>query len=295
MGGEERKARRPVRRHAPVLPWGMPVKPARELSPASQEAEERLEQSLRPATFDEYVGQAEDRRERPGLRRGRAQARRGARPRAPLRAAGAGQDLAGPHPRPRAGRGPARDERPGAGEEGRPGRPAHRAGPARHPLHRRDPPALPRRRGGAVPGHGGLPLRRGAGRGPGRPDHGDEAGAVHAGGRHHPHRPARQPAARPVPHPGAARLLRRGRARRRSRCGPRGSWPCRSTRTAPRSWPAAPAARRASPSGSCSGRATSPRSRGTGASPEPSSTAPCSGWRWTPAASTPWTGASWPP
>ncbi len=35
----------------------MPVKPLREVSPKALEGEERLEQSLRPATFDEYVGQ----------------------------------------------------------------------------------------------------------------------------------------------------------------------------------------------------------------------------------------------
>jgi Holliday junction DNA helicase RuvB len=35
----------------------MPVKPVRELASAAQEGEERLEQSLRPATFEEYVGQ----------------------------------------------------------------------------------------------------------------------------------------------------------------------------------------------------------------------------------------------
>jgi Holliday junction DNA helicase RuvB len=35
----------------------MSVRPARELSGKVQEGEERLEQSLRPATFDEYVGQ----------------------------------------------------------------------------------------------------------------------------------------------------------------------------------------------------------------------------------------------
>jgi Holliday junction DNA helicase RuvB len=35
----------------------MPVKPLRDVSPGTQEGEERLEQSLRPATFDEYVGQ----------------------------------------------------------------------------------------------------------------------------------------------------------------------------------------------------------------------------------------------
>jgi Holliday junction DNA helicase RuvB len=35
----------------------MPVRPVREVSPKAEEGEERLEQSLRPATFDEYVGQ----------------------------------------------------------------------------------------------------------------------------------------------------------------------------------------------------------------------------------------------
>ncbi|HET6439765.1 MAG TPA: Holliday junction branch migration DNA helicase RuvB [Anaeromyxobacter sp.] len=35
----------------------MTVKPVREVSPAAQEGDARLEQSLRPATFDEYVGQ----------------------------------------------------------------------------------------------------------------------------------------------------------------------------------------------------------------------------------------------
>jgi Holliday junction DNA helicase RuvB len=36
----------------------MTVKPVRELTPRPLEGEERIEQSLRPATFDEYVGQA---------------------------------------------------------------------------------------------------------------------------------------------------------------------------------------------------------------------------------------------
>jgi Holliday junction DNA helicase RuvB len=35
----------------------MSVKPVRDVSPAAREGDERLEQSLRPATFDEYVGQ----------------------------------------------------------------------------------------------------------------------------------------------------------------------------------------------------------------------------------------------
>jgi holliday junction DNA helicase RuvB len=35
----------------------MSVKPVRDVSPKAEEAEERLEQSLRPGTFDEYVGQ----------------------------------------------------------------------------------------------------------------------------------------------------------------------------------------------------------------------------------------------
>src|SRR5512141_907744 len=35
----------------------MTVKPVREVAPGAQDADERLEQSLRPATFEEYVGQ----------------------------------------------------------------------------------------------------------------------------------------------------------------------------------------------------------------------------------------------
>ncbi|HUL60250.1 MAG TPA: Holliday junction branch migration DNA helicase RuvB [Anaeromyxobacteraceae bacterium] len=35
----------------------MSVKPVRDVSPGAEEGEEKLEQSLRPATFDEYVGQ----------------------------------------------------------------------------------------------------------------------------------------------------------------------------------------------------------------------------------------------
>ncbi|WP_242394342.1 Holliday junction branch migration DNA helicase RuvB [Anaeromyxobacter oryzisoli] len=36
----------------------MPVKPVRDVSPKALEGEEKLEQSLRPATFEDYVGQA---------------------------------------------------------------------------------------------------------------------------------------------------------------------------------------------------------------------------------------------
>jgi Holliday junction DNA helicase RuvB len=35
----------------------MPIRPVRDVSPKAQEGEEKLEQSLRPATFGEYVGQ----------------------------------------------------------------------------------------------------------------------------------------------------------------------------------------------------------------------------------------------
>ena len=35
----------------------MTVKPLRDVTPSAQDGEERLEQSLRPATFEEYVGQ----------------------------------------------------------------------------------------------------------------------------------------------------------------------------------------------------------------------------------------------
>ena len=139
----------------------MSVQPVRELSgkgPGGRGATGAVAPAgqLRRVRRTEEAG-----RELPGLRAGGQAARRGPRPRAPLRPAGPRQDLARPHPLHRAGRGDARHQRSGAGEEGRPGRPAHRARSARHPLHRRDPPPVARGGGGALPGHGGLPLRRG--------------------------------------------------------------------------------------------------------------------------------------
>ena len=51
----------------------------------------------------------------------------------------------------------------------RPGRHPHQAGRGRRAVHRRDPPPAPHRRGGPLPGDGGLPARHRARQGPGGP------------------------------------------------------------------------------------------------------------------------------
>ena len=58
----------------------------------------------------------------------------------------------------------------------------------RRALHRRDPPAPAGRRGGPLPGHGGLPDRHRARQGPGRPVDPARPAPLHPRRRHHPHR-----------------------------------------------------------------------------------------------------------
>ena len=89
--------------------------------PSSQQ-EEQIERSLRPATLAEYVGQEKVRGQLEIFIAGGARARRGARPRAAVRPAGAGQDHARAHHRARDGRQPAPDLRPGARARRRPRR-----------------------------------------------------------------------------------------------------------------------------------------------------------------------------
>ena len=62
---------------------------------------------------------------------------------------------------------PARHVRPGARAGRRPRRHPHQARRGRRAVHRRDPPPVPRRRGGPLPGDGGLPARHRARQGPG--------------------------------------------------------------------------------------------------------------------------------
>ena len=84
---------------------------------------------------------------------------------------------------------------------------------ARRALHRRDPPAQPRRRGDPLPGARGLPARHHRRPGPGGADADARPAAVHAGRRDDAHRPADDAAARPLRDDLPARLLRARRAR----------------------------------------------------------------------------------
>ena len=185
--------------------------------------EERLEASLRPRNFERV------RRARPRWWRSsrstsrRAQgARRRARPLPLLRPAGPGQDLARLHPRRRAGRRLHVTSGPGARAQGRPRRAAHKLEPRDilfiDEIHR----LSPRGRGVPLPGDGGLPPRHHHRRRASARGDEDRAAALHPGRRHHPHGPAHLAAARPLPDPGAARLLRARRAREDPRARARG-------------------------------------------------------------------------
>ena len=127
--------------------------------------------------------------------------------------------------------GAARHLGPGARAGRRPGRHPHPARRGRRALHRRDPPAVPGRRGGALPGDGGLPARHRAGQGPGRPLDPPRPPPLHPGRRHHPHRPDHRPAARPLRPRRPARLLRARRPRGHRRAGGRRSSSVPSTPT----------------------------------------------------------------
>ena len=126
-------------------------------------------------------------------------------------------------------------------------------------VHRRDPPSAPPRRGGPVPRHGGLPARHPHRQGPDGAFDPSRPAPVHPGGRHHPHRVAHEPAARPLRLRGTPRPLRgRGPAGDRDALGgdPRGRrWSSKGRATSPRG----PGAPPGSPTGSCVGCATSSR------------------------------------
>ena len=174
--------------------------------PSSQQ-EQQIERSLRPATLAEYVGQEKVRGQLEIFVAGGARARRGARPRAAVRPAGPGQDHPRAHHRPRDGRQHEADLRPGARAPGRSRRDSHEPGAEGRPVHRRDPSPLADRRGDPVPGARGLPDRHHDRRGPGGALDQARPAAVHAGGRDHARRHADQPAARPLRHRRAARVL----------------------------------------------------------------------------------------
>ena len=137
------------------------------------------------------------------------QPRRGARPRADLRAAGPGQDHARARHRQRDGRQPAPDLGPGDRARRRPGRAADQPAAARRAVHRRDPPPVAGRRGSAVSGDGGFPDRHHDRRRPGGALDQARPAAVHPDRRHHPRRPADRAAARPLRHRAAPGVLHR--------------------------------------------------------------------------------------
>ena len=217
-----------------------------------------------------------------GHRPQRLQEAQGAAVAHPLRRpARPGQDHLRHRPAQRAGHDDPDDQRPGPDQAGRPAAvPDQRRGRL-DPVHRRDPPHAARRRGVHLPGDGGFPHRHRAGRGDQRPHHLDAAQALHADRRHHAQRHAVRPDARPLQDARAPGVLhRRGAGRdrphqRRASCRHRDQ-----PTTRPWSWPGAAAARRASPTPGCGGRATTPPARPTAASP----------WTW-PAP--PWTWPRW--
>ena len=146
--------------------WGPAVRDEF-LDPApADEREEAEDASLRPRRLDDFVGQRGAEGAPVGRAGGRPPPGPGRGPPAVRRAARRRQDLAVGHRGGRDGGPASRHLRPGAGAGRRPGRHPHQARRRRRPLHRRDPPALARRRGDPLPGHGGLPARhRGRARG----------------------------------------------------------------------------------------------------------------------------------
>ena len=177
----------------------------------------------------------------------------------------------------------------------RPGRAAHRPAGRRRPVHRRDPPPAPLGRGDALL----RPWRTVSldiliGKGPTARSIRLELPELHAGGRHHPDRPRRRPAAGPLRLRRPARPLRRrptcAAIVERSARHPEGA---RSTPRAPSGSRSGPGARRGWPTGSCAGCATSPRcgARASSTAPPPATGSSSSGWTswgWTR-----WTGPSW--
>ena len=168
----------------------------------------------------------------------------GRRPLPLRRAAGARQDVAGRHRRPRDGRDDARDLRSGAGPPGRPGRHPDQARRHRRPVHRRDPPPVALGRRGAVPGDGGLRARHRARKGSGGPVHPARPSPVLPRRRDHQNGTDHRPAPRPIRAGRPSRLLRAGRPRGDRAAG--GEHPRRRASTGP-AQPRSPVASRGTP------------------------------------------------
>ncbi len=192
------------------------------------------------------------------LHPGRAQSQRGARPRAAVRPAGAGQDHAGTHRRRRDGGEPC--ARPPARCWSAPA-----TSPRCSPTSSRTTCCSSTRSTAcrrwwrrSCTRAGGLPDRHHDRRGAGGALGQARPAPLHAGRRHHPRRHADQPAARPLRDRVAAGVLHRGRARLHRRA--LGAPAQRRDRRRRRARDRPPrAARRASPTACCAGCATMPR------------------------------------
>ncbi len=168
------------------------------LAPVVGDAEEELERSLRPHDLSDFVGQERVKEQLVDRARRCAGARRGPRPRAARRAAGARQDVAGADRAQRArGRDPA-GRRARARAQGRHRGDPHLARAARRALRRRDPSPEPRRRGDPLPGARGLSPRHHRRAGPGRAHADTRPAAVHADRRDDADGTSDDAAARPV-------------------------------------------------------------------------------------------------
>ncbi len=125
----------------------------------SRRDSDATEASLRPQSLAEFIGQEQARANLSIFIKGGARPRRGARPRAVRRTARSRQDDAGADHVEGARGGLPRHLRPGHRQGGRPCGAADQPGRSRRPLHRRDPPPQPSRRGDPLPGTRGLPTR----------------------------------------------------------------------------------------------------------------------------------------
>jgi hypothetical protein len=206
-----------------------PANDERELTAAELGSERAWQATLRPRTFDDYIGQRDlIENLRVSVRAAREQ-RLAARSLPVRRPARPGQDHARQRDRQRAGREPGGVERPCDRSQGHAGVAPDLARRARRAVHRRDPPAVADRRGEPLPGDGGLQVRSVHRRWPPRQGRDHAAAAVHAARRHHADGPALGAAARSLRLPLAAPLLRpRGHDRDRPALGA-ADRACRST------------------------------------------------------------------
>jgi hypothetical protein len=212
--------RRPVARASAIaagLPLGRPC-PSRSMCDRSSAPPptRTWSRSLRPRRFEEFAGQAPVTDNLRVFVQAAKLRERGAGPRAAARPTGPGEDHLGGHHRAGNGGGHAHHQRPRAGQARRPGGPAHQPGAQRPALHRRDPPPEPRGGGIPVQRHGGLPDRPGDRCRPQRAHGADQPQSVHAGGRHHPQRPAHGTVAGALRHQQPPGLLRHGPSSRAS-------------------------------------------------------------------------------